>query len=500
MIGRPRPSGQEVHAKRGTQPLYAMIKVPSKKRNGRQAPVTPSAVCAARPLRPRRRRRWAALARCFWRGLSLPFLLAATIASASQPATRPTDVTQAAVDPVYFVVVAYQERYIIQLTDPVKIDAARKMMTGAIPTPGWILGRLAEGDGGYNRDFGSGRQWTWHLVPDSIDFVEITAEALQTLPSGIEDDKPYWFGNMNGACAIDGRIESEGLVFRPGQFINQSARSRVGAGTEVQIAGFVIAGNGPETVLIRAAGPALTPLGVGDALADPSIELRDQRTGALLGSNDNWSDNAAEASRLETTAARVGAFPWTRGSADSALLVTLNPGPYTAIVRGKNGGTGISLIEVYRADDPTRTRLVNVSVRSQTGSGANVPIGGFVLSGVQRKTVLIRVAGPALAASGVSNPLADPTVTIHDQRSKAIVGSNDNWDQQSAGDAESTPEAIEAATRSIGATPFPRGTKDAALLLTLEPGAYTAVVQGVNNAQGVSLLEVFELAETPAIK
>lgn len=407
-------------------------------------------------------------------------------ASAARLAAGPTDV----IAPAHFVVVDHRERFIIQLTDPAKIDAARKMMRGEIPTPGWIYGRLAEGDGGYNRDFGSNRRWTWHLEPDSIDFAEITAEALQTLPSFIEDDKTYWLGTM-GACAMGGRIESEGLVFRPGQLITQTARSWVGSNHEVQVTGFVITGGATKTLLLRSGGPTLAALSVENALSDPILELRDAVSGQLIAANDNWSSDPAQAEAIETTVAELGALPWTRGSKDAALLVALPPGRYTAITRGVTGTAGFALTEVFHADEITRTRRVNLSVRSLAGPGEETLVGGFVISGVQEKTVLIRGLGPALAARGVGGVLTDPVIALFDESDHHEVASNDNWDDLGALDDGARNE-IENISNAVGAPLLPRGSRDAALLVNLIPGTYTVTVRSADTTSGVALLELFE--------
>ena len=133
-------------------------------------------------------------------------------------------------------------------------------------------------------------------------------------------------------------------------FTSISSRSYVGTGDNIEVAGFVISGSSPITVLIRASGPALTPYGVTGVLSDPMLELYDQVGPTLIASDDNWGDNPSMAAAIATVGKRVGAFAWTAGSKDAALLVTLNPGIYTAQVKGVNGATGVTLMEVYDAD------------------------------------------------------------------------------------------------------------------------------------------------------
>lgn len=404
----------------------------------------------------------------------------------------PTLPAQTAPAPTYFVVVDQHERFIFQLTDPAKIETARKMMRGDIPTPGWFYGRLAEGGGGYNCDFGNNRRWTWHLVPDSIDFPEITAEALQTLPSFIEEDKDYWINTL-GACAIGGKIESEGLVFRPGQFVVHSAHSWVGGGDDAQITGFVITGSGLKSILLRANGPALSSFGETDLLPDPVLELREALTGRLVAINDNWSSDSAAAEAIAAATTQVGATPWERGSKDAALLVTLPPGCYTAITRGTQNGTGFALTEVHQTDGITRLRRVNISVRSSASNGGKVQVAGFVISGVEEKRLLIRGLGPTLAGRGLSAVLADPLITLYDERDHHELATNDNWDDLGTLDEDARSE-LENVTAMVGATPLPANSRDAALLVTVEPGSYTVVLSGVADSTGLALLEIFEVS------
>lgn len=166
-----------------------------------------------------------------------------------------------------------------------------------------------------------------------------------------------WQGYSKGAFGPTGRptlaMDAFGVAAAAGAkstFTSISSRSYVGTGDNVQVAGFVISGTSPKTVLIRASGPALTPYGVSGVLADPYLELYDQSGPVLIASNDNWGDDPSMATAIVPVAKRVGAFAWPAGSKDSALLVTLAPGIYTTQVKGVNGGTGVTLMEVYDAD------------------------------------------------------------------------------------------------------------------------------------------------------
>jgi hypothetical protein len=170
------------------------------------------------------------------------------------------------------------------------------------------------------------------------------------------------------------------------------------------------------------------------------------------------------------------------GSQDAALDVTLAPGAYTALVRGKNDGTGIALVEIYDADSrSTGNKLLNISSRTLVGSGDSVQIAGFVVGGSTAQTVVIRAAGPALAqVAGLGGTLADPSFELHDQASGVVVATADDWDA-----------SLASHFASVGAFPWSVGSKDAALVITLDPGAYTVVVRGKNGESGLALVEVY---------
>jgi hypothetical protein len=261
----------------------------------------------------------------------------------------------------------------------------------------------------------------------------------------------------------------------PGRLVNISTRSPVGAGSDVLIGGFFIAGSTPKQVLVRAAGPALTGL-IADPLADPMIEIFDQDTGAIVESNDDWD------AALAPVFNNVGAFGWTTGSKDAALLVTLDPGAYTAIAKGAGGGTGNALIEVYEVPggDPA-SRLVNISTRSLVGTGNDVQIGGFAIAGSTARTVVIRASGPALnALVGLNGIVDDPMIELTIQSNGQPIAATDDW----AGD-------LEPQFNAVGAFPWTPGSRDAALVTSLPPGGYTVTVRGKNGATGLALIEIY---------
>jgi hypothetical protein len=263
--------------------------------------------------------------------------------------------------------------------------------------------------------------------------------------------------------------------------------------TRTFITGFVVAGETPRRVLVRAAGPALSAFGVERALTDPSLRVSDA-TGRVVAENDDWRDSEAA-----SAARSVGAFPLQPGTADAAALLVLPPGSYSMQVTA-NGGSGVALAEVFDATQGNTPGAVvtNVSTRGFVGAGEAQLTSGFVITGTTAKRVLIRASGPALTRFNVGNALADPTLVVH--KSSTVVAQNDDWQTAPSAAAVTVltdPEAVNAAARAVGAFAFPPNSKDSALLVELAPGAYTATVSGASGGTGVALLEVYEVAPLP---
>ncbi|MEO6004287.1 MAG: DUF1800 family protein [Opitutus sp.] len=269
------------------------------------------------------------------------------------------------------------------------------------------------------------------------------------------------------------------------RLVNLSSRAQVGTGDDLLISGFVIGPGGNKTVLIRAVGPTLSTQGVSGFLADPLLDLHNS-TGAIIASNDNWAPGDA------ATMSTVGAFSLPAGSKDSAIVRSLAPGGYSAVVSGVGKTTGISLIEIYEID-ATSGRLINLSTRARIGTGDNLLISGFVVSGSSgTRRLLVRAAGPALTAMQVTGALADPTLRVVNAVSGATVSSNDNWGTPATSTA---PDAstLNAAFALTGAFPFASGSKDAAVIADFSPGPYSINVTGVGGSTGVALVEVYDL-------
>jgi hypothetical protein len=249
----------------------------------------------------------------------------------------------------------------------------------------------------------------------------------------------------------------------PPRLANISTRAKVETGDSVLIGGFIISGSSPKQVLLRALGPSLTLAG---PLANPSMQLYSGST--LVASNDNWR-STQEAEIIAT------GIPPTK-DLESAIVATLDPGAYTAIVKGVAGGSGIALVEVYDLDQTADSTLANISTRGVVGTGLNVLIGGFIVQDGISATVVVRALGPSLPLSGA---LADPTLELHDAFG-ALVVSNDNWKD------EQEPGLVKIALA-------PTNDSESAIISTLPPGPYTAIVQGKNGTSGVGLVEVYQL-------
>jgi pectin methylesterase-like acyl-CoA thioesterase len=263
------------------------------------------------------------------------------------------------------------------------------------------------------------------------------------------------------------------LPFRPGvhpQLFNISTRLRVGTGDGVAIGGFIITGVAPKKVFLRAIGPSLQ--GLDDVLADPILELRDA-AGDLIMANDNWRDNAGSASELTT----IGLAP--ADDAESALIITLLPGQYTAIVRGNNGTTGTALVEAYDGDLAADSQLANISTRGFVGTGDNVMIGGFIIGGNSQANgrVVVRAIGPSLSAFGITGALPDPLLELKDANGSTLR-SNDDWRESQEMEINQTGLA-------------PTDDRESALVTSLPDGNYTAVMSGKGNASGVAVVEVY---------
>jgi len=263
----------------------------------------------------------------------------------------------------------------------------------------------------------------------------------------------------------------------PSTLINLSVRAQGGAGEDTLIAGFVVR-DGNKDVLVRAIGPGLKTFGVSDSFGDPRLELS-TASGVTLAYNDDWLPR-----ETEMIGARVGAFTLPAGSRDAALVGNTRSGGHLATVTGRESSDrGNVLLELYDAGGPGA--LTNVSARARISPQTGPLIAGFVVRGPAALTVLIRAIGPSLAAFGVGDALAAPRLTL--VKDGATLQVNTAW--------ASAPNALEiwSAGRATGAFALPAGSADSALLATLPPGGYTAIVSAADEGSGVALVEVYEV-------
>jgi uncharacterized repeat protein (TIGR03803 family) len=284
--------------------------------------------------------------------------------------------------------------------------------------------------------------------------------------------------NVYGAAATGG-ASNHGTIFRlntdpPRNLLNISTRLQVLTSDKVLIGGFIITGTDPKKIIIRGIGPSLS--GVGAVLQNPTLELHQGSN--TLAINDDWKEHQPEVEA--TTIPPTNDF-------ESAIVTTLNPGAYTAILAGKDDGTGVGVVEVYDLESAANSKLANISTRGFVDSGSNVMIGGLIVDGGTGGSfarVILRAMGPSLAASGIQGVLSDPSLELHDA-SGAIIASNDNW--KTRPDGSSQQGEIEATSIP------PSNDAESALVQNLAPGNYTAIVRGTGNTTGIAVVEAYTL-------
>jgi glucose/arabinose dehydrogenase len=253
---------------------------------------------------------------------------------------------------------------------------------------------------------------------------------------------------------------------------NLSTRLKVETGDNVLIGGFIVTGSDNEEVILRGIGPSLVAGGIpaADVLPNPKLELRDS-AGTLLATNDNWMDSPQKDEILSRKLAPGDAL-------ESAIFAQLPPGSYTTILSDANGASGIGLVELYATDDSQSANPVNISTRGLVQAGDDVMIGGFILGGPNTRHLAIRAIGPSLAAVGITNPLLDPILELHDQNG-VLMETNDNWKEN------------QAEVEATGLAPSDDG--ESVIVTTLSPGSYTAIVRGAGGLTGIALVEAYDI-------
>ena len=257
------------------------------------------------------------------------------------------------------------------------------------------------------------------------------------------------------------------------QVLNLSTRLRVETGNNVGIGGFIITGTVPKKVVLRGLGPSLSRFNLSGLLLDPVLELH-QSNGALIVMNDNWKDT--QRAQIE------GSIFQPFDDRESVILATLQPGAYTAILRGKNQTAGLGLVEVYDNDQEADSRLANISTRGFVQLQDNVMIGGFVLGGGSGNTqIAVRGLGPSLSQFGLSNLLADPTLELHDSNGTTLI-SNDDWQNDAVSAGQLTAHGLGL-----------QDPKESGIFTSPPPGAYTAILAGKNGGIGIGLVEIYNV-------
>ncbi len=320
-----------------------------------------------------------------------------------------------------------------------------------------------------NMTYGTQGEWGW-----SNRTVTANNPAAWQNPGGGLEVCPSW-SRRGATCGID--PDEPDQMFRLNGTIAGAQLGNISTRT-----------TGTKRVIIRAIGPELGQYGVPNPLADPTLELHDG-TGALIGSNDNWQTTIIGGIITHDQVQDIRNSGLAPGDArESAIIADLPPGSYTAIVRGVNNTTGVALVEVYNLSTNTDSILHNISTRSFVQTGDNVIIGGFFVQGSTPRRVIIRAIGPELGQYGVQDPLADPTLELHDGTG-ALIARNDNWRTTIIGGIITQDQVQDIINSGLA----PGDPNESAIIADLPVGNYTAIVRGVNNTTGVALAEVYDL-------
>jgi hypothetical protein len=307
----------------------------------------------------------------------------------------------------------------------------------------------------------------------------------------------HYVGAVGALLALAVVPVTIGQTIPAARLSNLSVRTKLAAGNAL-IAGFILSGTEPARVLVRGVGPALIPFGVADAMLNPTLTLSglDNRGASTAVANDDWetSTGPQQADFVKVLPfSMAGAFPLPAGSRDAALLAELKPGPTTLRISGSSSTeAGTVLAEVYdtrAASEVGTTRLVNVSALGLAGPTSPM-LAGFVIEGTESLRLLLRVSGPALAAFGVPGAATAARLDLMD-KTGAIIVTNENWTSGTT----LVEVALRQAAISVGAFPLVAGSRDAAVVVSLVPGAYTLRASGAAGVNGSVLLEIYELPQ-----
>ena len=314
-----------------------------------------------------------------------------------------------------------------------------------------------------------------YIDPASYGFVDVATSAQGR--SSVNPDEFLFWDDKHPTTAGHFQIAQDAIdaitmpFVPPAAARNLSTRLFVDTGERVSIVGFIVTGNVSKKVLIRGIGPSLSANNVPNVLADPTLSLFDM-AGNLLSSNDDWRQSAQVAEIMNS-----GIPP--QFDSESAIVATLPPGEYTAVLAGKNDTTGNGLVEAYDLEPGATSMVANLSTRGFVGTGDNVMIGGFIIQDGESAIVVVRAVGPTLSSANIANPLLDPTLELFDANGTSL-DFNDNW-------KDGQPQAVSATQLA------PTDDRESAIAAFLPPGHYTAVVRGKADTTGVALVEVYRI-------
>jgi Putative Ig domain len=305
------------------------------------------------------------------------------------------------------------------------------------------------------------------------------------LQSGVISGTPTQVGVFHVGLTATGpsstAIDPIEITIKPAEALaNISTRLQIGSSDQLLISGFIISGSQKKTVLIRGLGPSLTAFGVAGALNDPNLELHSRV--ATIATNNDWrTTQIANAITADQRAEIEASGLAPANDAESAIVATLYPGAYTAVLRGSGSATGVGLVEIYDLSPDADSRLANISTRGFVQNADNVMIGGFIIGGNAGTggKVVVRGLGPSLIFSGIANFITDPKLELHDANGLLIAFNND-W-----------KESQESEIKAAGLAPVK--AVESAILITLPPGNFTAVLGDANNATGNGLIEIYNI-------
>ena len=315
-------------------------------------------------------------------------------------------------------------------------------------------------------------------TPPSQDVILVNKNVRADFVASFPEPEPSPSASPTASATATATATATPTATSASQAVNLSTRLHVLTGDQVGIGGFIITGSGPKHVIVRAIGPSLTRFGIPNPLPDPVLELHGPGSFPTI-TNNNWRDT-------QEAQIKASGIPPTN-DLESAIDAVLSPGAYSGVIRGNGGSTGIGLIEVYDLDTAAASKLSNISTRGFVGSTpGDAIIAGFILGNQSTPDrIVIRGLGPSLAASGVPNVLQNPTLELHNGDGTLLFTNND-WQ-------DNPTNAADVAAAGLA----PSNSSEAAIAVTLQPGAYTAILAGLGNTTGNGLIEIYDRGAGP---